>query len=124
MKIYCEGNINRIRLSDDPEFLEDVAVDKRTAIKHILESCRTAKTLRRYQNGQVVVSNGTGYEVWSYTLYPGRPGEGMSTEFFVEDSNNSPRGTRYPKTKWIGDHRHTYIGYIKEFLEREIGKSF
>ena len=131
MKRYIRSSIEHIKnitLDSDPDFLKGVALNKKRAISHILNSGSASSTLRRPQSGQVVVTDGNGnYEVWSYEfildLNNKDRGKRHATRFYVQDKYNYPRYTEYPLTYW-GEYMTSWISDLKKFLDREIGKSF
>ena len=83
---------------------------------------RTKNNASRWGDTVYVVSKDKSmFERWTYDMYNDPSTKQFLTKFYV-DSNNLGH-TSYPLTDWV-DHSHRVDSSIKEFLEREVGKSF
>lgn len=99
---------------------------KNEFIKSVLQDARSLRNnknnpTRWFDTAYVVSKDGTMRERWQYELYNDPVTNKFLTKFIVDDEQLGH--TVYDWTNWV-DHGHKYDSDIKEFLEREIGKSF
>lgn len=112
---------------------EDIEIYNKTkfissVINNIKRMRGMKKPVRDYFSAKVVSDKSNDFENWRYEVYinPEEPRDRqIMTKFLVMDKNSNGKFVDYNWVNWTAvSHTKQWTQLIKEFLLREVGKSF